>query len=625
MLTFGTAGHIDHGKSALIQALTSIDPDRLPEEKRRGMTIDLGFAWMQLDSGETVGFVDVPGHKHFVRNVVPGLSGIDAALLVVATDDGWMPQTEEHVQILDLLGIKHSLVALTKVDLTDDAEWLELVEKDINERLAQTSLAGAPIVRVSSKTGAGLPELRQAIARLAARIVPRKDIGKPRLPIDRVFTMKGSGVVVTGTLSYGRLSTGDDVSISPSGLAAHIRTIQSYKHMVDSAQPGSRVALNLTGVKKDSLRRGDIVLADTARTARIVDAEVRPLPQLEVPLKSNSELMVYLGTRELIARLTLLERKATRSPEPVLAQIRFEQDVATFIGEHFVLRRQSPAETVGGGIILDPFATKHRRRDLDKVIPFLSRRRNLELGPLILSELEKNKYLERAGLLKESLYSQAEIARHVVQLEELKKLVATDSYLVDLGHWQKQTEDFLNLLHEEHQANPLKKGLSQAVLQSYLDLPRETFNQTVANLIDAKKIVRREDTVSLASHQPRLSAQQEATVRSIRALFKNNLSSPPALKEIATQIPDSENVVRFMCQQGMLVELPDGILLEKSHYQSFRSEIISFLKEKGKISIQDVHSLFGFSRKYSIPLLSHLDREGTTRRQGDVRVLVKAA
>jgi selenocysteine-specific elongation factor len=587
------------------------------------MTIDLGFAWMRLGSGETVGFIDVPGHKHFVHNVIPGLSGIDAALLVVAADDGWMPQTEEHTQILDLLGIKHSLVALTKVDLTDDAEWLEMVEKDINERLAHTSLAGAPIVKVSSKTGAGLPDLRQAIAQLAARIVPRKDIGKPRLPIDRVFTMKGSGVVVTGTLSYGHLSTGDDVSISPSGLSAHIRAIQSYKQLVDSAQPGSRVALNLAGVKKDSLNRGDIVLADTAKVSRIVDVEIRSVPQLEVPLKSNRELMVYLGTRELIARVTLLGEKATRSPEPVLAQIRFEQEVATFIGEHFVLRRQSPAETVGGGIILDPFSTKHRQRDLDKVIPFLNGRKGLELEQLILSELEKNKYLERAGLLKESLYSSSEVARSVVQLEELNKLVATDSYLVDLGHWQKQTEDFLNLLHEEHQANPLKKGLSQAVFQSYLDLPKEAFNRMLTGLIDAKKIIRREDTISLASHQPKLSAEQEATVRRITALFENNLSNPPVLKEIAAQIPDSENVVRFMCQQGRLVELPDGILLEKRHYQCVRSEIIRLLREKGKVSIQDVHSLLGFSRKYSIPLLSHLDREGITRRQGDVRVLVK--
>jgi selenocysteine-specific elongation factor len=625
MLTFGTAGHIDHGKSALIKALTSIDPDRLPEEINRGMTIDLGFAWMPLDFGETAGFIDVPGHKHFVHNVIPGLYGIDAALLVVAADDGWMPQTEEHTQILDLLGVNHSLVALTKIDLTDDAEWLELVEKDINERLAHTSLAGAPIVRVSSKTGAGLPELRQAVARLAAGIVPRNDIDKPRLPIDRVFTMKGSGVVVTGTLSHGHLSTGDDVSISPSGLSAHIRTIQSYKQLVDSAQPGSRVALNLTGIKKDSLSRGDIVLSDTAKTTRIVDVEVRLLPQLGVPLKSNSELMVYLGTRELIARVTLLEKKATQSPKPVLAQIRFEQEVATFIGEHFVLRRQSPAETVGGGIILDPFATKHRQKDLDKAIPFLNDRRNLELEQLILSELEKNKYLERAGFLKESLHSSTEIARYVVRLKEIKKLVATDSYLVDLGHWQKQTEDFLNLLQEEHQANPLKKGLSQAVLQSYLDFPREAFNQTVADLIDVKKIVRHEDTISLASHQPNLSTQQKAIVRSITALFKDNLSNPPVFKEIATHIPDSENVVRFMCQQGMLVELPDGILLEERHYQRVRNEIIRFLKEKDQISIQDVHSLFGFSRKYSIPLLSHLDREGTTKRQGDVRVLVKAA
>ena len=623
MLTLGTAGHIDHGKSSLVKALTAIDPDRLPEEKRRGMTIDLGFAWLQVSSGEMVGIVDVPGHEHFVRNVIPGLGGIDAALLVIAADDGWMPQTEEHVQILDLLGIRHGVVALTKVDLIDDPGWLELVERDIGERLAKTSLRNAPIIRVSSIDGSGIQQLKEAIDQLALKIVPRKDIDKPRLPIDRVFVMKGSGLVVTGTLLNGRLSSGADVIISPSGLAARIRSIESYKQQVDRAQPGSRVALNLVSIKRDDLKRGDIVLAYRARTSRIVDAEVRMIPQLEIPLKTNSELVVFLETRELLGRITLLGTKVLRSEETALAQIRFEQDVATYVGEHFIMRRQSPAGTIGGGIILDPLAAKHKLKDRDKVIAFLGRRRGLELEELILSELEKNRYVKGNGLLVESFYSSAEIAERVELLKSQKRLIGAGSYIVDLGYWRQQTEEFLDILRREHSASPLRKGLSQAVLQSYLDLPKEAFSQLVAALVCAGKIVREEDTIALSSHKPKLSPEQEAMVSEIIELFDKSHSSPPTMKEIASRIPSSEEMVRFMCQKNMLVELPEGVLLERKHYQSVKSEIIRFLKEKGQISIQDVHSLFGFSRKYTIPLLGHLDREGITRREGDVRVLGK--
>ncbi|MEE9583417.1 MAG: selenocysteine-specific translation elongation factor, partial [Dehalococcoidales bacterium] len=567
-MTFGTAGHIDHGKSTLIKALTSIDPDRLPEEKRRGMTIDLGFAWLRASSGEMVGIVDVPGHEHFIRNVIPGLVGIDAALLVVAADDGWMPQTEEHVQILDLLGIKHGIVALTKVDLVDAPDWLALVEKDIGERLAKTGLLSAPIIRVSSRDGTGIAELKEAIDRLAMRIVPGKDIGKPRLPIDRVFVMKGSGLVVTGTLVSGCLSSGDDVIISPGGLTAHIRAIESYKQQVDRAQPGSRVALNLTGIKKEDLKRGDVVVADRARTSRIVDVEIRLIP-LE-SLKSNTELVVYLETREILARVLLLGAKELRSAEPALAQLRFGQDVAAYIGERFILRRQSPAATIGGGVVLDPYAVKYRLRDSDKVIAFLERRKSLELEALILSELDKYNYIAGKELMVDSLYSLAEIAGCVRLLKSQRRLIATGSYVIDLGYWQRQEEEFLDILQREHQASPLRKGLSQAVLHSYLDLPREAFSQLVATLVESGQIVREEDIVALPAHKPRLSPEQGAIVSEINRLFAQSHGCPPTVKELAAQIPGSEDIVRFMCQQGMLVELPDGFLFEREHLRSIK-------------------------------------------------------
>ena len=624
-MTIGTAGHIDHGKSSLIYALTAIDPDRLPEEKRRGMTIDLGFAWLELASGETVGIVDVPGHKHFVRNVIPGLGGIDAALLVVAADDGWMPQTEEHVQIIDLLGIKNGIVALTKVDLIDDSDWLELVEKDIGHRIDSSSLRGAPIIRVSTKDGRGLDELKKAIGRLVAEVTARRDIGKPRLPVDRVFTMKGSGVVVTGTLSCGSFSSGDPVTISPKNRPAHLRSIESYKQRIDVAQPGSRVALNLTGAKKEDIERGDIIFirGKETRATRLIDVQLRLLPRLDSPLKSNTELVVFMETRELLGKVILLGAKTIPAAGSALAQLRLGQDVATYIGQHFILRRQSPVQTIGGGVVLDPLASRHRLKDSAKVLAFLERRISLELAELILSELEKNGYVTGRELLSASGYSSAEIASGVSRLKGQNRLVVAGSYVIDTNYWQQQAEAVLEVLTKEHSLHPLNRGLSLAELNSRLALPREVFTELVTALAGSGRIVRREDVIALSAHRPRLSPEQEKLVTRILTLFSKSGTSPPTKKELSAQIPGSEALVGFMCRQNMLLELPGGILLESKHYEAIKKEIIGFLERNGSISIQQVNSLFGFSRKYSIPLLTQLDKEGITRREGDVRILAE--
>jgi selenocysteine-specific elongation factor len=621
MLTIGTAGHIDHGKSSLVKALTSIDPDRLPEEKKRGMTIDLGFAWLQVSSEEMVGIVDVPGHEHFIRNVIPGLGGIDAALLVIAADDGWMPQTEEHVQILDLLGIRDGIVALTKIDLVDDPDWLELVEKEITDKLAATSLKNISIIRVSSKNGSGIPQLKETIDRLVKELVPRQDIGQPRLPVDRVFTMKGSGVVVTGTLANGSLSAGDDVFISPGGQMAHIRSIENYKQQVNKAHPGSRVALNLTGVKKSGLVRGDIVMSIKAKTSNVVNVELRLIPQLAKPLKTNSELVFYLETREFLGRIIIFGKNELSAGATALAQIRLNGDVAAYIGEHFIMRRQSPAITIGGGTILDPQATKFKTKDSDKTIAFLDRRKSLELEALILTEVEKNRYIERKGFLENCCYSAKKVIDGVRLLQNQKCIAITENYIIDSNHWQQQQDRLLDSLRRDHAKNPLKKGLSQSMLQSQLDLPREAFIQMIASLAKDGKITRQEDFVYLSTHRPELSSEQDEMVSAVMQLLRNNASNPPKTREIAEMIPGSQKIVRFMLQQNMLIELPDNILLDKKRYESIEREIISFLEKKGEISIQDINALFGFSRKYTIPLMQYLDIKGITRREGNLRIL----
>jgi selenocysteine-specific elongation factor len=623
MLTIGTAGHIDHGKSSLVKALTSIDPDRLPEEKKRGMTIDLGFAWFPASSEEMVGIVDVPGHENFIHNVIPGLGGIDAALLVIAADDGWMPQTEEHMQILDLLGVKDIIVVLTKIDIVDDPEWLELVEKEIVEKSALTSFKNASIIRVSSKNGSGIPQLKEAINKLVMELTPKQDIGRPRLPIDRVFTMKGSGVVVTGTLTNGSLSAGDDVFVSPGGQTAHIRSIESYKQQIKKVQPGSRVALNLTGIKKSGLERGDIIMSVRPRTNQIVNVNLNLLKQITRPLKTNSELVFYLETRELLGRIILFGMNELSPGLAAFAQIRFNEDVEAYIGEHFIMRRQSPAVTIGGGIILDPQAAKFRSKDIDKTITLLKQRVNLDLESLILTEVGKNRYIENKGFLGNSLYSAKGISDHVSLLRDHKDLVITDTYIIDLHHWQQQKDKLLDTLCIDHEKNPLNVGLPQSMLQNQLNLPREAFLQMIAFLVKDGKIARQEDFVYLSTHKPELSSEQDEMVSAIMHLLEKNISNPLKIQEVAERMPGSQNVVRFMLKKNLLIELPDNILLEKKHYDSIEKGVISFLEKNGEISIQDINSLFGFSRKYTIPLMQYMDIKGITRREGNLRILAR--
>ncbi|MDP2725990.1 MAG: selenocysteine-specific translation elongation factor, partial [Dehalococcoidia bacterium] len=359
MLVVGTAGHVDHGKSALIKALTGIDPDRLQEEKERGMTIDLGFAWLKLPSGREVSIVDVPGHERFIKNMLAGVGGIDLALLVVAADEGAMPQTREHLAILDLLQVKSGLVAITKKDLVDD-DWLELVTADIEELLKPTCLAGSPLVAVSSLTRDGLPQLLQAMDRLLEVTPERPDLGRPRLPVDRVFTITGFGTVVTGTLIDGHLSLGQELEVLPKGLKARIRGLQTHKHKMEHVLPGSRVAVNLTGVAKEDLARGDVLTTPGwLKPTGAVDVRLRVLHDLPRPLGHNTPVSFHTGSSEAAGRLRLLDREELAPGESGWAQIRLESPLAPTKGDHFIIR--SPNETLGGGRIVACHPRRHRR------------------------------------------------------------------------------------------------------------------------------------------------------------------------------------------------------------------------------------------------------------------------
>ncbi len=365
MHVIGTAGHVDHGKSTLVQALTGIDPDRLAEEKAREMTIDLGFAWLTLDGAE-VGVIDVPGHRDFIENMLAGVGGIDLALFVIAADEGVMPQTREHLAILNLLEIPRSVIALTKIDLIDDPEWLELVALEVGETLRLSggpALAAAPIVPVSARTGAGLAELRAALTAALHQIPPPPDLGRPRLPIDRVFTLSGFGTVVTGTLLDGRLRVGDEIEVQPGGRPARVRGLQTHKTKRETAQPGSRVAVNLTGIDRDALHRGQVLAARGAvRPTLLLDSAYRHLPDADAPLAHNTEVKLFIGAAEVSARARVIGGEQIAPGEAGWLQLALAQPVAAARGDRFILRRPTPGATLGGGRVLDPQPRRRHRR-----------------------------------------------------------------------------------------------------------------------------------------------------------------------------------------------------------------------------------------------------------------------
>ncbi|MDD4635563.1 MAG: selenocysteine-specific translation elongation factor [Dehalococcoidales bacterium] len=623
MLTIGTAGHIDHGKSSLVKALTEIDPDRLPEEKIRGMTLDLGFAWLSLPSGEKVGIVDVPGHEHFVRNVIPGISGIDGVILLVAADDGWMPQTEEHMRIINLLGIQNCIIALNKIDIVTDEEWLELVEADITERLKGTSLEGSPIIRISAREGTGINELKDAISSLVQRVKTGRDIGKPRLPVDRVFIIKGSGVVVTGTLHFGALSAGDDIVVLPANTPAHIRSIECYKETSKKVEPGCRVALNLSGVKKDDLGRGDVIVPawGDKSTSKIVNTRISLLLNPEFSLKNGEEVLIYIETGEYISRVALMGTRELIGGDTGFVQLKLDREAPVYIGQRLIVRRQSPADTIGGGVVLDPFASPFKARYTDTTISWLHRREDLQVENLILTELEKKHFVERNGVLSYSFYSQDDINAVVDELVKQKTVGIKAGYLFQLEDWQEKKNETRRIIDLEHQKNPLKRGITGTALQVKIGLPREILTTMVEEMLTDGIIYRDGEWLAISGYKPGLSSQQQAAEGQIMSLFKAAPFAPPTLKELLRQFPGNEDVIYFLMDKGELVQFADGILLEKITYNKIKSEVTAFLKANGQLAIQDMNKLFGLTRKYTIPVLGQLDKEKVTKREGDVRVL----
>lgn len=620
MFVIGTAGHVDHGKSALVRTLTGIDPDRLPEEKEREMTIDLGFAWLFLPNGIEVGIVDVPGHERFVRNMIAGVGGIDAVLFVVAADDGWMPQSEEHLHIVELLEVKQGIVVLTKTDLVK-TEWLSLVEEDIKEKLKGTFLENAPLVKTSVVDGTGIEELRSRIDALIKGIQPKKDLGKPRLYIDRVFTILGRGTVVTGTLIDGSLSLDQEIKILPQNLCSRIRDLQTHKKKREKVDPGTRVAMNLAGLEKKEIKRGDVITASGfGETTNVVDTRVKMIPSCPYPLKHNLEVLFILGTTELLGKAIILEKDMLKLGEEGLVQFRFKKHLVARLGDHFILRLPSPPTTIGGGVVLNLEVKRHKRNDPQAIL-YLQRKATFKLPELLTSELERGEYLSTKDILRESNFSQEQVESELKNLENQGKVILKEGMAIDSKRFEELSGEIVRKIKEEHEKYPFKPGLKISNLASTIKTNEKVLEFLIKSLIDQKKLIQKESYLSSADHKPELTADQQRIASDILKKFRSHPETPPTKDEIVTSGKDYQEVLSFLVQQKTMVELSSGILFLKKDFEEIQRKVKEFVRKNGPSTVSQIREHLGMSRKYAVPILEMLDHLDVTRREGDKRVL----
>jgi selenocysteine-specific elongation factor len=618
MRVIGTAGHVDHGKSTLTAALTGINPDRLKEEQERQMTIDLGFAWLTLPGGEEIGIVDVPGHRDFIENMLAGIGGIDAALLVIAADEGVMPQTREHLAILDLLQINHGIVILTKIDLVDEPAWLDLIETDVRTTLRGTVLQNAPILRVSSTTRAGLPELLQTLEKLLQELPARPDLGRARLPIDRVFSMPGFGTVVTGTLSDGQLAEGDELEILPSGLHARIRGLQTHKKKEETAVPGSRVAVNLSGVDVEQVRRGELLVHPGQYTpTQRLDVQFRLLADVSAPLHHHTEVKLYTGTSETIAELRLLATESLHPGETGWLQLELRAPILAVRGDHYILRRPSPGETLGGGIVVDPLPKQRHKRFNESVIQALE---NMAQGSpadvLLQAALALGPALARDVITRSRLNEPAaDLA--LKELLESGQLIGLEDVLVAASQWSALKDSVVTTLAGYHQTYPLRRGMPREELKSRLKLAPRLFNLAMHRLASENILSEAARWVALPGHVVKFSPFQQVKVDRLMAQFAQAPYAPPSVKDCQAQA--GEDIYSALLEFGDLVAVSDEVVFRRTDYQAMVEKIRLAIRQKGQVSLAEVRDLFQTSRRYAQALLEHLDTTGLTVRDGDFR------
>ncbi len=619
MRVIGTAGHVDHGKSALVAALTGTHPDRLKEEREREMTIDLGFGWLTLPDGEEVGIIDVPGHRDFIENMLAGIGGIDAAILVIAADEGVMPQTREHLAILDLLQIPSGLIALTKTDLVQDPAWLGLVTRDIQLALANTSLRDAPIIPVSAKTGDGLNPLISNLQFLLQNKSPRPNLSRPRLPVDRVFSMAGFGTVVTGTLNDGTLSVGDEIEILPSGLRGRVRGLQTHKKKEEHAVPGSRTAVNISGVNAEQIRRGEVLAKPNQyQPTRRLDARFRLLADASAALQHNDEVKFFIGASETIGIVRLLGVEQLAPSEDAWIQLELREPIVAVRGDRYILRRPSPSETLGGGSIVDPHPSgRHKRMD-ESVLASLelmaggSPSEMLMQAALALGVGTKRELAERARV-NESI---AEAAIETL-IADGSLIALGESLVITLSQWEDLRDKAIEQVAAHHKNFPLRRGMPREELKSKLKLDARLFNLLITNYELHNLLIHSAGFLALPSHKVIFSVAQQIKVDALLNRFASAPFATPSVKECVAEA--GEDVFVALADTGAVRLVSPEVVFRTADYESLVAGIKSALLERGQISLAEVRDLFGTSRKYAQALLEHLDSIGVTVRDGDVR------
>ena len=625
MRVVGTAGHVDHGKSTLVKALTGIDPDRLKEEKEREMTIDLGFAWLTLPSGNTVSIVDVPGHEAFIKNMLAGVGGIDAAMLVIAADEGVMPQTREHLAILDLLQVKGGVVALTKIDMVDGRDWIDMVSADVRRELADTVLANAKIVPVSARTRAGLHDLLAELDRLLQGVSPKNDFGKPRLPIDRVFSIAGFGTVVTGTLIDGSFSLGQEVEIVPGGKRGRIRGLQTHKEKIDHAVPGSRVAMNLSGLAVDELSRGQVVaLPGALAAATLVDARLQYLASAPKTLAHNAELDFFTGSAQVSARVRLLDHEQLKPGETGWVQFQLAEPVAVSKNDRYIVRYASPSITVGGGSVVDPHVRARHRRFKAEVI---ARLETLARGT---PEEMVMQFLAARGATPADVKEIAggtgldavAVATVLNAQKESSALVALGAqYVIAAPGWQALAAKIEGALDEFHRQYPLRAGMPREELKSRLGLPPRVFDQVIERAVAENVLAVSEDTLRVRrpDFAVKFGPELQRKIDALLAQFVKAPYAPPSAQDAIAAI--GADALDALVTQDRLVRLNETVVLSPTAFAVMRDWVIETIRAQGQVSAGEVRDRFNTSRKYAIALLEYLDDKRVTKRVGDARVL----
>ncbi|MBL0713143.1 MAG: selenocysteine-specific translation elongation factor [Desulfosarcina sp.] len=632
-IILGTAGHIDHGKTSLIKALTGVDTDRLKEEKERGITIELGFAALDLPGGQHVGIVDVPGHEKFVKNMVAGATGIDIVILVIAADEGVMPQTREHMEICTLLGIRHGFVALTKIDMVDE-EWLELAREDVSEFTRDTFLEDQPVIPVSSLTGDGLDNFNRTLEQLCGAIPERKTTGLFRLPVDRVFTIRGFGTVITGSLVSGKIAVGENIELYPAGIRAKVRGLQVHSANVSEALAGQRTAVNFQGLDKSDVLRGFVLARPgTLKPSYMVDIAFNYLNSCAKPLKNRTRVRFHTGTSEIMGNIILIDREALDPGQATVAQIRLDTPVVLVKDDRYVIRSYSPVRTIGGGRVLNPVPPKHKRFRAE-VIESLSHVQKMAPEEIIA-------FHARQSGFQGTLFSDLRLVTNLPdkKLESAVNALLSNRRLITVDRdarryihadaYETLRRQVLDHLSRYHNANPLKAGMPSEELKSKFPgrINPKLPNQVLNHMIRAEELILEDNLIRLAGHQVNLGVDQAQLKEKIRKAYVQGGITPPYFKEIcqelATEPKQAQDVLRLMVENGILVKVKEDLYFHGPAIENLKGRLVAFLKENGAITTPQFKDMTGASRKYVIPLAEFFDATKVTIRVGDSRQLRK--